>query len=129
MARILVVEDEARIASFVVKGLRADGHDVMVAEDGGLGLFPAVSDEVDLVVLDLGLPGLPGGIVLGWLAEQRPGLPVVVLTGYDDPQHRAGCLAAGAAALTKPFSVSALRDTVRDRLGATGGLQAAGGLR
>jgi len=116
MSRILVVEDEPRIASLVAKGLRADGHEVVVAEDGQLGLFLAEADAVDLVVLDLGLPGLPGGAVLQALGQRRDAPPVVVLTG-DDEARRAACLSAGASAyLTKPFSTATLRTEVRARL-------------
>jgi DNA-binding response OmpR family regulator len=121
MSRILVVEDEPHIASLVAKALRRDGHDVVLSEDGDLGLFIAAADRVDLVVLDLGLPGLPGTVMLGVLHDERPELPVVVLTGYDDPGHRAACLAAGAKAfLTKPFTVTALRREVRALLAAVG---------
>jgi DNA-binding response OmpR family regulator len=124
MSRILVVEDEPRIASLVAKGLRADGHDVVVAEDGQLGLFLADADDVDLVVLDLGLPGLPGGAVLNALGRRRGALPVVVLTGRDEPERRTACLSAGARAfLTKPFSTAALRTEVRAQLSARAGLR------
>jgi len=66
------------MASFVAKGPRADGHEVVVAEDGGPGLFLAFSAEVDLVVPDLGRPWLAARDVLG-----------VVLTG-EDLRHHAG---------------------------------------
>lgn len=113
MAKILVVEDEARIASLIAKGLRAAGHEVLVAEDGELGLFLAADDDVDAVILDVGLPGLDGVAVLEALRVVRPAVPVIVLTGYDDPEHREVCLAAGAAAYeTKPFSMGALLERV-----------------
>lgn len=121
MSRILVVEDEPHIASLVAKALRRDGHDVVLSEDGEVGLFIAVADGVDCVVLDLGLPGLPGVVMLGVLREEHRELPVVVLTGYDDPEHRAECLAVGANAfLTKPFTVAALRNAVREQLAVAG---------
>lgn len=113
MAKILVVEDDARIASLIAKGLRAAEHDVLVAEDGELGLFLAAADDVDAVILDLGLPGLGGVAVLEALRAHRPDLPITVLTGYDDREHREICLGAGAAAYeTKPFSVRALVERV-----------------
>jgi len=113
MARVLVVEDEARIAGLIAKGLRAAGHEVLVAEDGELGLFLAAADDVDAVILDLGLPGRDGVEVLGALQVLRPAIPVIVLTGYDDPEHRAICLASGAAAYeTKPFSTRMLVERV-----------------
>src|SRR3546814_20083127 len=60
MARILIIEDEARIASFIAKGLRAEGHQSVVAEDGPKGLDLALGDDFDLVILDIGLPGMDG---------------------------------------------------------------------
>ena len=57
MARILIVEDEERIASFVAKGLRADGHRTTTVADGLEGLDLALSGSFDLVILDIGLPG------------------------------------------------------------------------
>ncbi len=56
----MLVEDEARIAQFVAKGLEASGLDVTVAEDGDVGAFLAATEPYDLVLLDLGLPGTPG---------------------------------------------------------------------
>ncbi|MGH3862618.1 response regulator transcription factor [Actinokineospora sp.] len=113
MARLLVVEDEPRIAALIAKALRLDGHEVVVAEDGDLGLFLAMADRVDAVVLDLGLPGMSGREVLRRLRTAKPGLPVVVLTARDDPASRAACLAAGATVyLTKPFLAGELRTAV-----------------
>ncbi|MDN4161849.1 response regulator, partial [Nocardioides abyssi] len=70
MARILIVEDEARIASFLAKGLRADGHQTTVVDDGRRGLDEALSGGHDLMVLDLGLPGMDGQEVLELLRAQ-----------------------------------------------------------
>ena len=67
MARILIVEDEERIASFVSKGLAADGHRTMTVTDGRDGLDQALSGDFDLMVLDIGLPGLDGFEVLDQL--------------------------------------------------------------
>ena len=64
MTRILIVEDEPRIASFVAKGLRADGYVATVAADGREGLDRALSGEFELMVLDIGLPGLNGFEIL-----------------------------------------------------------------
>ncbi|WP_371581907.1 response regulator transcription factor [Streptomyces sp. NBC_01314] len=129
MSRILVVEDEPHIATLVAKALRRDGHEVVLSEDGEVGLFIAEADGVDCVVLDLGLPGLPGAVMLGVLREDHQELPVVVLTGYDDPEHRAECLAAGANAfLTKPFTVTALCGAVRRQLAVAGAAAPRGGL-
>ena len=75
---ILLIEDEDGIRTFVRRGLEAAGYQVLVASDGIDGLTMAVSDDVDLVVLDLGLPGLPGEEVLARLRQRRPGVPVIV---------------------------------------------------
>ena len=70
MARILIVEDEQRIASFVSKGLRADGHHTTTVADGREGLDHALSGDYDLVVLDIGLPSMDGFEVLDQLRSQ-----------------------------------------------------------
>ncbi len=80
MSRILVVEDEPGIASFVVKGLTAAGHTATVAPDGTTGLAAARSDAFDLVVLDLGLPGVDGMTLLRTIRAEHVTTPVVILT-------------------------------------------------
>jgi DNA-binding response OmpR family regulator len=115
--RILLVEDEARIAEFVAKGLGHDGHDVVVAEDGDLGLFLATTEPFDAVVLDLALPGASGLEVLRTVHATRPDMPVIVLSGLDDPTARRACLGAGASRfLAKPLVVDELRATVNAQL-------------
>lgn len=116
--RVLVVEDEPRIAGFLVKALTRDGHEVVLAEDGEVGLFLGLTEPFDVVVLDLTLPGRPGLEVLAGLLAQSPGLPVLMLTGRDDPAARRACIAAGAAGfLAKPLVVDDLRAEVRSLLG------------
>ena len=83
MARILIVEDEQRIASFVAKGLRAEGHGVAVATDGPSGLDEALGGDFDLMILDIGLPGMSGFDVLDQLRAQGSRMPVIVLTARD----------------------------------------------
>ncbi|MFN7149556.1 MAG: response regulator, partial [Microthrixaceae bacterium] len=83
MARILIVEDEAKIASFVAKGLRADGNQTTVCGDGREGLDHALSGEFDLMVLDIGLPSLDGYDVLDQLRSHGSRMPVIVLTARD----------------------------------------------
>lgn len=115
--RVLVVEDEARIADFLERGLAEDGYEVVVAQDGEVGLFLGATDDVDVVVLDLGLPGASGLDVLEQLKAERPELPVIVLTGHDEPDVRERCLAAGAAAFArKPLVLDELRTIVRGAL-------------
>jgi CheY-like chemotaxis protein len=78
--QILIVEDEDRIAAFVERGLKAEGFAVQVASDGDTGYALACDEGVDLVVLDLMLPGLSGEQVLERLRARRSDVPVIVLT-------------------------------------------------
>ena len=114
MARILIVEDEARIASFVAKGLRADGHVATVVDDGISGLDHAMSGDHDLVVLDLGLPGLDGFEVLHRLRSQGFRVPVIVLTARDSMTDTVSALDGGADDyMAKPFRFAELLARVR----------------
>jgi DNA-binding response OmpR family regulator len=114
---VLVVEDEARIASFVERGLKAEGFAVTVAPDGETGYALACGDDVDLVILDLMLPGLSGEEVLLRLRARRPDVPVIVLTARDAVEDRVRNLNAGADDyVTKPFSFAELLARVHARL-------------
>jgi DNA-binding response OmpR family regulator len=114
---VLIVEDEARIASFVERGLKAEGFTVTVAGDGSTGYALACDESVDLVILDLMLPKLPGEQVLRKLRERRPDVPVIVLTAKDAIDDRVRNLNAGADDyLTKPFSFAELLARVHARL-------------
>ena len=114
---ILVIEDEPGIVDFLERGLRAQGFDVISAMDGSAGATAAVENEVDLVVLDLMLPGKSGLDVLATLREDKPGLPVIVLTALGEVEHRVAGLDAGAADyLTKPFSLTELAARIRAQL-------------
>ncbi len=114
---VLIVEDEARIASFVERGLKAEGFTVTVASDGSTGYALACDESVDLVILDLMLPKLPGEQVLLKLRERRPDVPVIVLTAKDAIDDRVRNLNAGADDyLTKPFSFAELLARVHARL-------------
>ena len=77
MSRILVAEDESRIASFVEKGLRANGFTPTVVGDGATALGHALSGDFDLLVLDIGLPVMDGFTVLRRLRESHGAIPVV----------------------------------------------------
>ncbi|HEU4448722.1 MAG TPA: response regulator transcription factor [Gaiellaceae bacterium] len=117
MSRILIVEDEERIASFVEKGLRANGFTTSVAADGDSGLALAGSGRFDLVVLDIGLPGMDGFQVLRELRRAGSRVPVVMLTARDDVQDTVAGLEGGADDyITKPFRFEELLARVRVRL-------------
>ena len=115
--RILVVEDEPKIGAFLKRGLQAEGFSVAVSNDGEQGLARALTDDIDLVILDLILPGLSGEQVLTRLRHERRSLPVIVLTAKDAISERVTNLEAGADDyLTKPFSFSELLARIRARL-------------
>ena len=119
--RVLLVEDEARIAQFVAKGLGATGLDVTVAEDGDVGAFLAATEPYDLVLLDLGLPGTPGLEILRVMRQDRPATPVILLTAADEPMARRSGLTSGATEyLTKPFVFEHLCALVQRLLGLDG---------
>ncbi|HWV26009.1 MAG TPA: response regulator transcription factor [Aeromicrobium sp.] len=121
MSRILIVEDEERIASFLAKGLTAEGFTTTVVADGVTGLDYAVTGEFDLVVLDIGLPGLDGFSVLDRLKVDRPELPVIVLTARDSVTDTVTALEGGAADyMAKPFKFAELVARVKLRLRGVG---------
>jgi DNA-binding response OmpR family regulator len=117
VARILIVEDEPRIASFMAKGLTADGYTTTVAGDGITGLDLALSGEFDLMILDIGLPRLDGYGVLDGLRSQGSRIPVVVLTARDSVTDTVHALEGGADDyMPKPFKFAELLARVRLRL-------------
>ena len=117
MARILIVEDEHRIASFVAKGLRADRHLTTTVGDGRDGLDHALSGDHDLVVLDIGLPSMDGLAVLDQLRAQGSRVPVIVLTARDSVGDTVSALEGGADDyVPKPFRFAELLARVRLRL-------------
>ena len=117
MSRILVAEDEPRIAAFVEKGLRANGFATAVVGDGLTALDRARSGEFDRVVLDIGLPVLDGFAVLRALRAERCGVPVIVLTARDSVQDTVAGLEGGADDyMPKPFRFEELLARVRLRL-------------
>jgi DNA-binding response OmpR family regulator/HAMP domain-containing protein len=114
---ILVVEDEAGIADFLERGLRAEGYEVRLADDGDTGARLALDPEVDLVVLDRMLPGLDGLEVLERVRRARPALPVIMLTAKAEVADRVEGLDGGATDyLTKPFVFEELLARIRARI-------------
>jgi DNA-binding response OmpR family regulator len=115
--KILVVEDETAIADFVQRGLEAEGYAVACAYDGDEGERQALGDSVDLVVLDLMLPGKDGLTVLRSIRRERPALPVIVLTARDAVEDKVAGLDTGATDyMTKPFSFEELTARIRAQL-------------
>jgi DNA-binding response OmpR family regulator len=117
MNRILIVEDEPRLASFLEKGLRSNGFVTTVVDDGAKASLMARDDEFDLLVLDLGLPGKDGTEVLRDLRAGGQRMPVIILTARDDVSDKVGGLEGGADDyMTKPFRFEELLARVRARL-------------
>ncbi len=114
---ILVIEDEPGIVDFLERGLSAHGFEVEAALDGLSGTSKALSERIDLVVLDMMLPGRSGLELLAELREVRPALPVIALTARGEIEDRVAGLDAGAVDyLTKPFSLSELAARIRAQL-------------
>ena len=111
--RILVIEDEARIAQFIERGLIYEGYRVNVARDGQTGLNIARDNPPDLVILDWMLPGLDGLEVCRRLRAASD-VPILMLTAKDDVTDRVTALDTGADDyLVKPFSIDELMARVR----------------
>ena len=103
--RILIVEDDVPLGLFLQKGLKLEGHEVEWIGDGLAALDRTAEHVVDLMVLDLGLPGMDGMEVLAKMSEQHSGTAVLVLTGRNIVEERVRCLDLGADdCVVKPFS-------------------------
>lgn len=121
MNRILIAEDEPRLVAFLEKGLRAEGFVTTSVADGPTAIARARDDDFDLMLLDLGLPGIDGQQVLRAVraAEQR--LPVIILSARDAVAEKVDGLEGGADDyVTKPFRFEELLARVRVRLRSEG---------
>jgi two-component system, OmpR family, response regulator len=112
--RILIVEDEPKLAALVARALREEGHAADIAGNGEDALWMADAAPYDAIVLDVMLPGVDGFEVVRRLRAQRLWTPVLLLTARDAVQDRVGGLDAGADDyLTKPFSFEELLARIR----------------
>lgn len=107
--RILIIEDDEAIARVLQRGLRAHGHQTVLAETGEDGVLLATDETLELILLDISLPGLNGHQVLERVRGSRPRLPVLMLTARGDLDSKVKALNAGADDyLTKPFAFEEL---------------------
>ena len=117
IGRILLIEDEQRIVSFLERALRAEGMAVDAALGGAEGLRLALANSYDLVVLDIVMPEIDGTTVLRRLLAERPAQPVLILSALNDTASKVRCLELGAEDyISKPFSLEELLARVRARL-------------
>jgi two-component system copper resistance phosphate regulon response regulator CusR len=107
--RLLIVEDDRKVAEFVARGLRAERFAVDLSYDGLEGLSYADTYEYDLAILDLMLPTLSGSELLQRIRQRKPDLPILVLTARDATEEKVQHFEAGADDyLTKPFDFAEL---------------------
>ena len=116
---VLIVEDDARIASFLDKGLRAEGYVTTLAGNAteANAYMDALADDLNLVLLDLGLPDSSGDVVLTRIRQKRPDLSVIILTARSDVADKVRGLDLGANDyVTKPFAFEELLARIRAAL-------------
>jgi DNA-binding response OmpR family regulator len=112
--RILVVEDEKRVASFIAKGFQEEGHAVDMVHDGEAGSYQAINFDYDVVVLDVMLPKRSGFDVINDIRAKKPRLPVIMLTAKEEVDARITGLDRGADDyMVKPFAFAELSARVR----------------
>jgi two-component system copper resistance phosphate regulon response regulator CusR len=117
VSRILIVEDDRRLSTFLAKGLRSAGFTPTMCHDGDRAVALATDSQFDLMLLDIGLPGRDGLSVLRSVREGGQLLPIVVLTGHDEVSETVDALNSGADDyVVKPFSFEELIARLRARL-------------
>jgi two-component system copper resistance phosphate regulon response regulator CusR len=117
MTRVLVIDDEPRIVSFVQRALTANGIAAEGVTDGARGLAMTLTGVYELVLLDLLMPAMDGSSVLAQIMEHRPHQPVVILSALTDVDTRVRCFGLGAADyIAKPFALAELLARVHVRL-------------
>lgn len=117
MTRVLLVDDEPHIIALLERALRGDGLEPVAAEDGETALEVLAGDDIDLVILDVGLPGIDGFDVLRRIRASGSAVPVIMLTARSGTNDTVEALDAGASDyVPKPFVVAELLARVRSRL-------------
>jgi DNA-binding response OmpR family regulator len=112
--RILAIEDEPAIIRVLQRGLKAHGYVLLAAKSGEEGVAFAASEPVDLILLDIALPGQDGHRTLAQLRAARRDVPIIMLTARDDLTNKVSALEAGADDyITKPFALEELVARIR----------------
>jgi DNA-binding NtrC family response regulator len=107
--KLLVIDDERNIREGLAEALQMDGHDVEIAADGNEGLKRFQKGDIDLVITDLRMPGIPGEELLKRICSETPGVPVIVLTGHGTVETAVEAMRIGAYDfLTKPVNLDRL---------------------
>ena len=113
MAKILIVEDESKIARFIELELKYEGYEVVIASDGRSGLEKGLAKDIDLILLDIMLPGL-SGIEVCRRIRMESSVPIIMLTAKDDVTDKVAGLDIGADDyMTKPFAIEELLARIR----------------
>ena len=119
MARILLAEDDKATRDLVKRALEADGHQVELTQDGteALESITARADAIDVLVSDVHMPGLDGIGLAAHAIASRPGVRVLLMSGFAEELERARALPSDRlAVIVKPFTLDQIRQTVRDLL-------------
>ena len=115
--RVLLVDDEPRLLDFVSRALRHEGYEVDTVEQGEEGFRLAVSNDYDVIVLDLLMPGTGGAAILSRVLRRKPDQPVIVLSCLTDTASKVECLELGADDyIAKPFSLDELLARLKARM-------------
>ncbi len=121
MARILLVEDDDSVRSFVARALEIDRHEVVEAEDGEMGLEIFIADQAgfDLVLTDIQMPQMDGIEMSIGLARAMPNQKILMMTGYANQRERAGSIGEIVIdVVQKPFTLPEIRRHVASALAA-----------
>ena len=120
MARILLAEDDTATRQLMARGLTSDGHTVREAEDGQAALAAMTTEAaaIDVLVTDVDMPGLDGIALAERALALKPGLKILLISGFADGLGRAAKLqSAGVRTLSKPASIERVRQEVRSLMG------------
>jgi two-component system, cell cycle response regulator CpdR len=117
MARILVAEDEQAVSAFVVRALQTRGHEVIPVGDGLAALEALEAAEYDLLLTDIVMPGMDGIALALKVSRDRPGLRILLMSGYAAERQRAHNLEALIhRVIAKPFTLTEICNAVDDAL-------------